>query len=102
MARGRCHRSNILKHYLSILFWLQPCINIAKEPRIRPTLILRFGPPAGPTVLLCPALLFSVAPAGAKPSTAPFAARLGERRPVLPKTGDQKAGSGIRSSGLNS
>lgn len=46
--------------------------------RIWPTLILRFGPPAGPTVLPCPALLFSVAPAGAKPSAAAFAARLGE------------------------
>ena len=47
--------------------------------RIWPTLILRFGPPPGPTILSFPGLLlFSVAPAGAKPSAAAFAARLGE------------------------
>ena len=44
--------------------------------RIWPTLILRFGPPARPTILgaLLP-LLFSVAPAEAEPCAAAFAAR---------------------------
>jgi len=46
--------------------------------RIWPTLILRFGPPTRPTILPCSHFLFSVAPAGAKPSAAAFAARLGE------------------------
>ncbi|HLJ76095.1 MAG TPA: hypothetical protein VKT75_01710, partial [Acidobacteriaceae bacterium] len=47
--------------------------------RIWPTLIFRFGPPASPTILLgSHFFLFSVAPAGAKPSAAAVAARLGE------------------------
>ena len=46
--------------------------------RIWPTLILRFGPPVGPTVLPIPTFAVSGATAGAKPSAAAFAARLGE------------------------